>query len=249
MSPVFHAIQDKNFNSRFAYHADAILHEDFPQAARELDGIISAVTIPIVELVRGGGGESQVTQRLRNSLHQGGWGKRIFEVEKKINKRTTFSQSHEVDHIKDFEYGTVALEVKWNNKDPFFDRDLENFNRLHADGGISIGMIITRGDSFQNGIKERILSFAKSRNIHGFVELEEFGIDPTRRQRQAVERWLNNNNCSFSEAWAACFTRDKFGSATTHWSKLKSRLDRGVGSPCPTVGIGIPLTCITDEAS
>ncbi len=231
----------------FTYHADAILHEDFPEAAQELDAIISAVTIPIVELVRGGGGEAQVTQRLRNDLYEGGWTKRIFKVEKKINDRTTFSQSHEVDHIKDFEHGTIALEIEWNNKDPFFDRDLENFNRLHADGGISMGMIITRGDTFQNGIEERIRNFATARNIDTFADLEEFGIDPTRRQRDAVDRWLNSKNCPFAEAWAACFTRDKFGSATTHWSKLKSRLDRGVGSPCPTVGIGIPLACITDE--
>jgi Restriction endonuclease BglII len=35
--------------------------------------------------------------------------------------------------------GVVALEIEWNNKDPFFDRDLENFKRLHAEGAISVG--------------------------------------------------------------------------------------------------------------
>src|SRR5262249_14440838 len=36
-----------------------------------------------------------------------------------------------------FPAGTIALEIEWNNKDPFFDRDLENFKRLHSDGAIS----------------------------------------------------------------------------------------------------------------
>jgi hypothetical protein len=31
--------------------------------------------------------------------------------------------------------GVLALEIEWNN--PFFDRDLENFKRLHANGAIS----------------------------------------------------------------------------------------------------------------
>lgn len=41
----------------------------------------------------------------------------------------------------------LALEIEWNNKDPFFDRDLENFKRLHAEGAISVGVLITRGAS------------------------------------------------------------------------------------------------------
>ena len=246
MTAIFKKLEQKKFNLGFTYHADAILRQDFPSAAKELDQIISAITIPVVELVRGGGGEAQVTQRLRSNLYEKSWKKRVFNVEKKINDKTTFAQSHEVDHIKDLKNGTIALEIEWNNKDPFFDRDLENFNRLHADGGISIGVIVTRGDSFQNGIEERIRQFAVTKAIDSFARLEEFGIDPTQRQRRAVEQFIQRNHCPFAEAWATCFTRDKFGSATTHWSKLKGRLNRGVGSPCPIVGIGIPLSCVAD---
>ena len=50
------------------------------------------------------------------------------------------SVSHEIDHVRTFESGArIALEIEWNNKDPFYDRDLENFKRLHADGAISAG--------------------------------------------------------------------------------------------------------------
>ena len=47
-----------------------------------------------------------------------------------------------MDHVKRYDgTGVIALEIEWNNKDPFFDRDLENFKRLHAEGAISVGIV------------------------------------------------------------------------------------------------------------
>ena len=49
-------------------------------------------------------------------------------IETRINGVPRESQSHEVDHVRIFPDGSrIALEIEWNNKDPFFDRDLENF--------------------------------------------------------------------------------------------------------------------------
>ena len=42
----------------------------------------------------------------------------------------------------------IALEIEWNNKDPSFDRDLENFKRLHAEGAISIGEPVAFADAW-----------------------------------------------------------------------------------------------------
>ena len=47
-----------------------------------------------------------------------------------------------------------GLEIEWNNKDPFFDRDLENFRKLHQLGELTLGIIITRGVSLQNELIE-----------------------------------------------------------------------------------------------
>ena len=246
MEPIFPGLRQKGFDLAFTYHADAILRQDFAEAVSELDRIVSAVSIPVVELVRGGGGEAQVTQRLRHVLSDHAWSKRSFKVEKRINDKTTFSQSHEVDHVKACPAGAIALEIEWNNKDPFFDRDLENFNRLHVDGGISLGIVVTRGQTLQEGLEDKVRSFATDRNITSFSELSELGVVPTQRQKDAVEKYQLGHACTFAQAWAACFIRDKFGTATTHWAKLKHRLDRGVGSPCPIVAIGIPLSCVTD---
>ena len=44
----------------------------------------------------------------------------------------------------------IALEIEWNNKDPFFDRDLNNFRLLFELRVISVGIIVTRCDALQN---------------------------------------------------------------------------------------------------
>jgi len=51
-----------------------------------------------------------------------------------INGERKQSISHKVDHVRVFDgdpRSRIALEIEWNNKDPFFDRDLENFKRFH----------------------------------------------------------------------------------------------------------------------
>jgi len=110
-----------------------------PEAVKELETILLDIQIPVLELVRGGGGEGELTQRLRKSLSEKfGWTKHNFEIQKIIDGQERESISHEIDHVKRFPNGTLVLEIEWNNKDPFFDRDLESFKRLHADGAISI---------------------------------------------------------------------------------------------------------------
>ena len=42
------------------------------------------------------------------------------------------------------------MEVEWNNKDPFFDRDLNNFRLLFDLRVIEVGVIITRADNLQD---------------------------------------------------------------------------------------------------
>jgi len=52
-----------------------------------------------------------------------------------------------MDHVRTFESGTIAVETEWNNKDPFYDRDLENFKRLHAEGAIYLFFVLDSRDS------------------------------------------------------------------------------------------------------
>ena len=49
----------------------------------------------------------------------------------------------------------MALEIEWNNKDPFYDRDLNNFRLLFELRVVSVGVIVTRCDELQ-GIFNRL---------------------------------------------------------------------------------------------
>ena len=102
----------------FHYHAEAILKIDFPEVAGQLERILLKSTIPIEEIIGSGGGETKGTQRLRHALHDAGWRKHEFKIQRTIDGVARKSISHEVDHIKKFEKGVVAPEIEWNNKDP-----------------------------------------------------------------------------------------------------------------------------------
>lgn len=236
---MFDRLKSNGFDILSLNHAEAILERDMPDAVNDLEESLLSMSLPIEELVRGGGGEGQLTQRLRHALSDKEWEKHNFKVVKTIDGKEMPSLSHEVDHVKKFSGYTFALEIEWNNKDPFFDRDLESFQRLHSYGAISLGGIITRGISLHESLRFLLEGFALERNINSIEELTEFDYTPTKRQRDLINRRISSGN-SFPEAWSHVFVSDKFGEATTHWKKLKDRVDRGVGNPCPLILIGLP---------
>jgi len=245
---LFPQLEAAGFDLEWTYHADAILRGHFSDAVAELDSIISPTELPLPEIVGSGGGEAKLTQRLRRALADADWNKREIAVEKRIDSSVTYATSHEVDHLKTFPAGTIALEIEWNNKDPFYDRDLEHFQRLHADGAISLGVIVTRGSSFQAEIESYIRGFAHQQGINGSADLQALGITRTKRQEADADKLAKTNGLSYADAWAKSFKRDKFASSTTHWEQLERRLRRGVGSPCPLVAIGVPIGVLTQHS-
>ena len=245
---MFELLKAKGYQVEYTSHAEAILSVDFPSASDDLERALLTATIPIEEIIAGGGGESKGTQRLRHALADLGWRKTVFRVQKVINDVPKESQSHEIDHVQTFDNGgTIALEIEWNNKDPFYDRDLENFKRLHADGAISIGIIVTRGRSMQEGMRDLVRRFLDERQIQGFDDILAWGYDPTSKQRKAINAWVTRNKAplTFREAFTRKFVSDKYGEATTHWRKLEDRIHRGVGNPCPMIFIGLPEGIVT----
>ncbi|MGR3514380.1 MAG: BglII/BstYI family type II restriction endonuclease [Paracoccaceae bacterium] len=221
-------------------HAEAILAHDFPGDLDLLCRVVSEFRISLDEIVRGGGGEAGLTQRLRHELSDLNWRKHNFTVETVVDGQARVGISHEVDHVKFADAGALALEIEWNNKDPFFDRDLENFHRLHALSAISVGIIITRGASMQAVFLDRITGWMRAEGLTTEAELDRLGISArTVAQRKAVADQVAKG-VPFADAFARKFVADKFGQATTHWSKLEDRVQRGVGNPCPLVLIGLP---------
>ena len=252
---MFERLRGKGFEVTALHHAEAIITHDMPEAESDLEHVLNQLVIPITELVGGGGGETQGTQRMRRALADRGWRKRNVTVKKLVKwgddapEHEVASLSHEIDHIKVFGDDKVfALEIEWNNKDPFFDRDLESFKRLHAEGAISIGSIITRGTTLHGNARKLLRRFADDRSIDSIEMLDEFGYNPTRRQRRIIEDRASRSG-DFRQAWVDAFCNDKYGEATTHWRKLQDRVLRGVGNPCPLVLIGIPDTVVSFDGS
>lgn len=245
---MFERLRDRGFEVECTSHAEAIMLHDFHDLIGELEGALDQTSIPMTEIIGGGGGEAKVTQRLRRSLAALHWTKHNFELKKTVDGIAKESISHEIDHVRRSANGVFALEIEWNNKDPFFDRDLENFKRLHAEGAISIGAIVTRGSAMQGEMRERVEQFARDRSIASYTGLEAFDAgSPTRAQRAQIDADIKRGS-DFATAWARKFTADKFGAATTHWSKLQDRIHRGVGNPCPLVLVGLPPSIIDMSA-
>lgn len=244
---MFERLKDRGFDIEFRSHAEAILKIDFPEVAEQLEEVLHSSTIPIEEIIGSGGGETKGTQRLRRALAAHDWRKHNFVVQRIIDGVQREAQSHEIDHVKTFAAGTIAFEIEWNNKDPFFDRDLENFKRLHADGAISLGIIVTRGSLLQSSLKALVRRFVDENEINSHDDMERIGLSRTRRQIAGVTKKVTKkrNPIPFREAWSDFFVTDKFASSTTHWDKLQDRIDRGVGNPCPLVLIGFPDSMVT----
>jgi hypothetical protein len=251
---MFQRLRDKGFDVLALHHAEAIITHDMPAAEAEIEDALLHLQIPISEIVAGGGGEALLTQRLRRGFAENGWRKRNIQVSKVVKwgdgkddpEREVAALSHEIDHVKSFgDVGSVfALEIEWNNKDPFFDRDLESFKRLHAEGAVSIGGLITRGLSLQADMRSLVRRFADDQQLDSIDQLDQHGYTPTRRQRLMIESRTERSG-DFRQAWVDVFVSDKFGEATTHWRKLQDRVGRGVGNPCPLVLIGIPSATVT----
>lgn len=79
-----------------------------------------------------------------------------MDIETHINAQLVAKvRSHEIDMFKlgpDAAFPGIAVEMEWNNRDPFFDRDLSNFYALHRAGAMAAGAIVTRGPRLQREI-------------------------------------------------------------------------------------------------
>ena len=227
-------------------HARAVLQRDFPS---ELDAFCHEVgqfCIDPAELIRGGGGESSFTQRLRKMLTEIGWHKRNVRIRKVVNGNEREAETHEIDHFFTAPNGGLAAEIEWNNKDPFFNRDLETFRQLHAENVLSVGIIVTRGKSLQDGMEGIIRREAERRGCLDYPSLiREFDLHPTVRQRKVVEDRMSRGG-EFLPVWSHGFVGDKYGAATTHWGKLLPRVERGAGHPCPLLLLGLPPSIVRE---
>lgn len=126
-------------------HALAILRSDFPSEYKDLIDVLSRFRLQKSWINTGGGRKSKVSEWIDGELLKLGWKPKKFDTKITVDEQTFESPTHEVDCLKN----GIALEIEWNNKDPFYDRDLNNFRLLFDLRVISVGIIITRCDDLQ----------------------------------------------------------------------------------------------------
>lgn len=144
MKAIPEAIQ-ASYEIREWRHATAILSVDFPSEWNDILSVLSEFRLKKSYIANPGGNKSQVSSAVDSELARRGWVERCFQTRITVDGKQYDSPTHAVDCFKN----RVALEIEWNNKDPFYDRDLNNFRLLFDLRVISAGVIITRTDGLQ----------------------------------------------------------------------------------------------------
>ncbi|MBF0104245.1 MAG: restriction endonuclease [Deltaproteobacteria bacterium] len=136
----------KNYEVHEWKHACAILKHDFPQEWEDVVSVLTEFRLNKSWITNPGGRKSKVSEFIDHYLYERGWVEKEFKTKVVVDDNSMDTPTHKVDCFRN----RVALEIEWNNKDPFFDRDLNNFRLLFDLRAISIGVIITRCDDLQD---------------------------------------------------------------------------------------------------
>jgi hypothetical protein len=126
-------------------HACAILRQDFSTEYKDLIDVLMRFRLRKSHIIVGGGRKSNVAAWIDSELAAKGWKEKGFKTSINVDKNVMDSPTHAIDCFKN----RVAVEIEWNNKDPFFDLDLNNFRLLFDLRAVSVGIIITRCDELQ----------------------------------------------------------------------------------------------------
>jgi hypothetical protein len=136
----------KNYEVLEWKHACAVLKGDFPKEFQDVIDVFSSFRLLKSWINVAGGRKSKVSEAIDSALLERSWKEKAFATKIMVDEMTMESPTHKIDCFKN----QVALEIEWNNKDPFFDRDLNNFRLLFDLRAISVGIIVTRCDELQD---------------------------------------------------------------------------------------------------
>lgn len=131
-------------------HACAILSSDFPDQWVDIIDVLDQFKICKSWITKGGGNKSKISESIDKFLYARGWKEKKFNTSIHVDGKQYDSPTHNIDCYKN----NIAIEIEWNNKDPFYDRDLNNFRLLFDLRSVSVGIIITRSDELQDLFKE-----------------------------------------------------------------------------------------------
>ncbi|MFP3342666.1 BglII/BstYI family type II restriction endonuclease [Halomonas sp. SIMBA_159] len=128
-----------------AIHPIPILKNDFHSEWVDILEVLSTYVLRRSDIISPGRNKSPISAYLDGELYRRGWEERKFNVNIDVDNNSMNTPTHKIDCYKN----RIGLEIEWNNKDPFYDRDLNNFRLLHQLNIISVGVIVTRASSLQ----------------------------------------------------------------------------------------------------
>ena len=123
---------------------------DLPTEWEDLIAVLTDFTLKRSAIQAKGGRKSPIAESIDGLFAQRNWVEKNFKINVTADGVSTLTPTHSVDYYKN----RVAIETEWNNKDPFFDRDLTTFRLLFELNVLSVGIIITRADELQRIFKE-----------------------------------------------------------------------------------------------
>lgn len=146
--PTAHLVPE-DISSLYEVHewrnATGVLVTSRPAEWKEILEALRAFRLLRSEILSPGGSKSKIANRFDGLLKRHGWEEKQFRTAVMLDDQVLESPTHKIDCYKNH----VALEVEWNNKDPFYDRDLNNFRLLFNLRAIEIGVVITRCSALQ----------------------------------------------------------------------------------------------------
>jgi hypothetical protein len=132
------------------HHACAILSSDFPEEWNDLIEVLQEFVLRKSDVTAKGKNKSPIAKAIDQLFFDRDWVEKDFNINITADGVSTLAPTHSVDFYKN----RIAIETEWNNKDPFFDRDLTTFRLLFDLNVLSVGIIITRADELQAIFKE-----------------------------------------------------------------------------------------------
>ncbi len=127
-------------------NAAGVLETACPAEWGEIIAVLRDFRLYRSEVKKAGGNRSPISDRLDYGFYIRDWLEKHFETAIVLDNTRVESPTHKIDCFK----GRVALEIEWNNKDPFYDRDLNNFRLLFELRAIDVGVIVTRATELQS---------------------------------------------------------------------------------------------------
>ena len=137
---------EENYEIHEFGNASAIFKHDYPTEFNELKSSLENFTLKKSNLLEKGGGKSKIPPTFEDPLYKNGWIEKNFDISISLDGVESKIETHKIDCFKN----KIGIEVEWNNKTEFYDRDLNNFRVLHSLNALDLGIIITRCDELND---------------------------------------------------------------------------------------------------